>query len=198
MASVVHTLYATGGIPMRTFAALAVAAMLTGLAAAQDNKGTVVEFGGMKSTTPADWKEEQPTSTMRAYQFKLPRAEGDPEDAELALFFFRNFSGSVDDNLKRQTAKFEPSAGKDKVEEKVDKQFKVGPLNAIYQDVRGVYLSKFPPFAPNAKITRKENYRQLYVVFENKDGQYYMTLLGPEKTVEKHKKGFDEWLRNFK
>lgn len=183
---------------MRTFAALAAAAMLTGLTVAQDNKGTVVEFGGMKSTTPADWKEEQPTSTMRAYQFKLPRAEGDPEDAELALFFFRNFSGSVDDNLKRQTAKFEPSAGKDKVEEKVDKQFKVGPLNAIYQDVRGVYLSKFPPFAPNAKITRKENYRQLYVVFENKDGQYYMTLLGPEKTVEKHKKGFDEWLRNFK
>jgi hypothetical protein len=198
MASVVLTLYATGGIPMRTFAALAAAAMLTGLAAAQDNKGTVVEFGGMKSTTPADWKEEQPTSTMRAYQFKLPRAEGDPEDAELALFFFRNFSGSVDDNLKRQTAKFEPSAGKDKVEEKVDKQFKVGPLDAIYQDVRGVYLSKFPPFAPNAKITRKENYRQLYVVFENKDGQYYMTLLGPEKTVEKHKKGFDEWLKNFK
>ena len=26
----------------------------------------------------------------------------------------------------------------------------------------------------------------------------YLTLLGPAKTVEKHKKAFDEWLKNFK
>ena len=182
---------------MRTFAALAALA-LAGPAAADDKKGPVVEFAGMKSTAPADWKEEAPSNTMRVYQFKLPRAEGDKDDAELALFFFKTFSGSAEDNLKRQRAKFEPAAGKDKVEEAVDKKFKVGPLDATYQDVKGTFLSKFPPFAPDAKVTKKENYRQLYVIFENKDGQYYMTLLGPEKTVEKNKKAFDEWLKNFK
>src|SRR4051812_10506198 len=104
---------------MRTFAALAVALLtfnstLTGaarLAAAEDKKGTVVEFAGMKSTTPADWKEESPSSNMRAYQFKLPKAEGDKEDAELALFFFKGGSGTVDQNLERQRKKFEPAAG---------------------------------------------------------------------------------------
>ena len=145
-----------------------------------------------------DWKPEDPTSNMRVYQFKLPKAEGDKEDAELIVYFFKTFSGSAEDNLKRQTAKFEPAAGKDKVEESLDKKFKVGPLDAVYQDVKGAYLSKFPPFAPNAKITRKENYRQLYVVFEGKEGQYYVALLGPEKTVEKHKKAFDEWVKAFK
>ena len=43
------------------------------------------------------------------------------------------------------------------------------------------------------------DFRQLYVLFEAADGkQYYLTLLGPQKTVEKHKKAFEEWLKNFK
>jgi hypothetical protein len=183
---------------MRSFVAFLFALAAAGIAAAAD-KGTSVELGGMKSTAPADWKEEKPSNTMRLTQFKLPKAEGDKEDAELAVFFFRGGgSGSVDANLKRQTAKFEPAAGKDKVEEAVDKDFKVGTVKATYQDVKGTFLSKFPPFDPNAKVTKKEGYRQIYVVFETKDGQYYLTLLGGDKTVEKHKKAFDEFLKNFK
>ena len=42
------------------------------------------------------------------------------------------------------------------------------------------------------------DYRQLYVILDTKEGQYYMTLVGPAKTIEKHKKGFDAWLKNFK
>ena len=53
-------------------------------------------------------------------------------------------------------------------------------------------------FDPNAKVTKQTNYRQLYVIFEAKDGQYYMTLVGPAKTIEKHKKTFEEWVKNFK
>src|SRR5687768_16126771 len=130
---------------MRTLAAVL---LFTTFAAADDKKGTVVELGGMKSTAPADWTEEAPSNTMRVYQFKLPKAEGDKDGAELAVFFFKGGSGTVEANLKRQTAKFEPPAGKDKVEEAVDKKFKVGPADATYQDVKGTFLSKFPPFAP--------------------------------------------------
>jgi hypothetical protein len=66
------------------------------------------------------------------------------------------------------------------------------------QDVKGTYLAKFPPFDPKAKITEKSDYRQLYVIFSTDDGDFYMTLLGPGKTVEKHEKDFREWLKNFK
>jgi len=176
------------------FAALAVSS------SAQDKKGTTVELAGMKSTTPGDWKEEPlPAKSMRMQQFKLPKAEGDPEDAELALFFFRGNAGSVQDNLARQEKKFEIPAGKKAADViKVDK-IKLGTHDAVYQDIQGTYLKKAGgPFDPNAKVTKMTAYRQLYVVFENKDGQYYMTLVGPAKTIEKHKKGFEEWLKNFK
>jgi hypothetical protein len=183
---------------MRLFALAAAAAALTALAgpAPAQDKGSVVELAGMKSTTPADWKQETPTSTMRLTQFKLPKAEGDKEDAELALFVFPGGSGTVQQNLDRQVAKFEKAAGKDKVEQKVDK-IKVGTIEATYQDVAGTYIKK--PFPMAEKGIAIPDYRQLYVVFESKDGkQYYMTLLGPAKTVEKHKKAFEEWLKNFK
>jgi hypothetical protein len=71
----------------------------------------------MKSTTPADWKEEKPSSSMRMAQFKLPAAEGDKDGAELAVFKM-TASGSVDQNLERQRAKFLPAQGKDKIDEK--------------------------------------------------------------------------------
>ncbi len=182
---------------MRTLAAFLFLLAAAGFTPAAD--GTTVELAGMKSTTPADWKEEAPSNTMRLTQFKLPKAEGDAADAELAIFFFKGGgAGGLEANLKRQTAKFEPATGKEKVEETIDKEFKVGTLKAIYQDVKGTFLSKSAPFDPNAKVTKKEAFRQIYVVFETKDGQYYMTLIGGEKSVEKNKKGFDEFLKNFK
>ena len=183
---------------MRSFAALAVAVIVTSFITAADDKkkGTEVELAGMKSTTPADWKEEAPSNAMRLTQFKLPKAEGDKDEAELALFKFPGGSGTVEANLKRQVAKFQPADGKDKVEETIDKKFKVGEIAATYQDVKGTFIKK--PFPMAEKGTPVAGYRQLYVVFETKDSQYYFTLIGPEKTVEKHKKGFDEWLKNFK
>ena len=177
---------------MRFLMTAAGAALGAGAATADDKKGTTVELAGMKSTTPADWKEETPKEKMRLTQFKLPKAEDDKDDAVLALFVFPGGSGSVKDNLARQLAKFVEEGRK----EKVDKT-KVGTIEATYQDVTGTYKKKAFPMAE--KFEPVKDYRQLYVVFEDKDGkQYYLTLLGPQKTVEKHKKGFEEWLKNFK
>ena len=39
------------------------------------------------------------------------------------------------------------------------------------------------PFDPNAKATKLENFRQIYVIFEGKDAVYSLTLVGPTKTV---------------
>src|SRR6476469_7231438 len=144
------------------FAALFLAALVT-QSSAQDKKGTTVELAGMKSVTPADWKEEPlPAKAMRMQQFKLPKAEGDPEDAQLALFFFRGNAGSVQDNLARQEKKFEIPAGK-KPEDviKVEK-IKLGGTDAVYQDIKGTYLKKAGgPFDPNAKVTKMPSFRQL-------------------------------------
>ena len=175
---------------MRLLTTLAIL-LSTSFAMAQD-KGTTVELAGLKSTTPKEWKEETPSNSMRVAQFKLPKAEKDKEDAELAIFMFPGGSGTVKQNLERQLAKFIEEGRKDKTEKS-----KVGDLEATYQDITGTYKKK--PFPMAEKFTLVPDFRQLYVIFEGKDGkQYYMNLLGPKNTVEKHKKGFEEWLKNFK
>jgi hypothetical protein len=174
---------------------LAVAAVAVAAAGVRADEGTVVTLAGMKSTTPADWKPESPSSSMRMAQFKLPAAEGDKDGAELAVFKMVA-SGSVDQNLDRQRAKFLPAPGKDKVEEKKD-TLKVGTAEATYLDLTGTFKKKDSPMAE--KFTPVPGQRELYVLFDSKEGDsYYLVLLGPEKTVAKHKKAFEEWLKNFK
>jgi len=177
---------------VRRFFALAVLAAAVSTAYSEENKNKPLELAGMKSTPPADWKEENPSNAMRQAQFKLPKAEKDKDDAELALFAFPGGSGSLEANLKRQLDKFAEEGRKDKTD-----KIKVGTIEATYQDVSGSFMKKAFPMAKES--TKMENYRQLYVVFEAKDGkQYYLTLLGSKDTVEKHKKGFEEFLKNFK
>jgi hypothetical protein len=153
---------------MRLLFAMTLLAAIAALSPAQDKKGTTVELAGMKSTTPSEWKEEQlPPKSMRMMQFKLAKAEGDPEDAELALFALPG-GGTVQANLERQEKKFEIPSGK-KAEDLIKtEKMKIGSNEAVFQDIQGTLLKKFPPFDPNAKITKVPDYRQLYVIFEAK------------------------------
>jgi hypothetical protein len=170
----------------------------TAAPAAEEQGGAVVDWAGMKSPAPKEWKEVTPSSSMRKAQLAAPKVAGDPEDAEVVIFEFKG-GGGVDANLKRQLAVFQPPAGKDKVEERQEK-IKVGPNDGVLQEVSGTFLKKTGgPFDPNAKSTPVAGYKQVYVVFETKDGITASAWLrGPEKTVEKHKPAFVEWVRNFK
>src|SRR5688572_12346689 len=112
---------------MKCLYALVATAVFAGAALAAD-----VEIAGMKSKAPAGWKEEPPSNSMRLTQFKAPKADGDSEDAEVIVFYFRAGSGTSEQNLQRQRVKFKPAEGKDKVEEKLDK-IKVGSIEAPYQ-----------------------------------------------------------------
>ena len=172
---------------MKLFAALAVAALAAGPAAADD-----LAVGGLKAPIPKDWKEKKSAGAMRLATYDL----GD--DVELVVFKFgAGTSGSADDNLKRQTAKFKPAKGADKVEEKVEKM-EVGKIKATYQDVKGTFLAKERPFDPASKVTEKEDYRQLYVVLPTDDGDFYFSVNGPAKSVEAKKKDFDGFLKALK
>jgi hypothetical protein len=151
------------------------------------------EFAGLKSKLPEEWKPAPlPPGGMRFAQFKLPKADGDLEEGDLALFVFPGGAGTKEQNLARQTAKFVPEGRTEKRDE-----IKVGTYAATYQDVAGTFLKK--PFPMAQTGTPTPNYRQLYVLFEGKDGkQYYMTLIGPAKTIAKHEAAFKGWLASMK
>jgi hypothetical protein len=172
--------------------------MLTAAVARTADAGTPVELEGLKSTTPAGWKKEEPTAmqkNFRKHQFRIPKADGDKEDAEVVVFFFGPGGGGTKDaNLQRWKGQFKPPAG----EQAKLNEFKVGDAPATELDISGIYLFKSRPFDPNAQAEEKPDYRMLSVIFDCKGGPYYMRLLGPTKTVSEHAKEFDGWLRSFK
>ncbi len=167
------------------------------LAASADDKGAVVTIDGLSSRTPADWKELQTDGLPRFKQFALPKAAGDKADAELIIYFFNTGGGGgVKANIDRWKGQFQPPEGK-KIDDvaKVE-DFKVGNVPVTYLDVQGTYLFKARPM--DTRVEPRPDQRMLAVVFESPKGPYYIKLVGPEKTVAQHKKGFDEWLKNFK
>lgn len=183
---------------IRRLVAVAVVACIGSAVVAEDKKGTKVEAGGLTATAPAEWKSEKPVSTLRKMQFRLEKEKGDSEDAELAVFESPG-GGGVDANLKRQEAKFKFPDGVKKEDAIKVSETKVGGLKASLQDIKGTFQARERPGDPSSKVTEKEKYRQLYLIFEDDEKKVIsFILVGPEKTVEKHKKAFDEFLAGFK
>ncbi len=174
------------------FAVLALGAV----AADKGDKGTVVELDGLRSMAPAAWKEEEPSNRMRFGQFRLPKKGDDKYDAELVIF--KGLGGSAKANVDRWKGLFTPPEGKtiDDVAKVVE--IKIGGHDATYLDVRGTYLMKTRPFDPNDRGEKRPDYRLLAIHFEGPKDVYHIRLVGPAKTVEAYKKGFDEWIKGFK
>ncbi|HEY7153751.1 MAG TPA: hypothetical protein VH575_07310 [Gemmataceae bacterium] len=165
-------------------------------AADDKGKGVVVDLDGAKSTTPGDWKEEAPANRMRFLQFRLPKKGDDKEDAEIVIF--QKLGGGSKANVERWKGMFVPPEGK-KIDDVAEvKEIKIGDRPATYLDVRGTYKVRLQPFNPRSKEEKKPNYRMLAIYFEGPKEPYQIRLTGPAKTVEAYKKGFDEWLKNFK
>jgi hypothetical protein len=167
-----------------------------GIAVADDNNGAGVEIDGMTSKVPASWVKESPVSTMRYAQFKLPKAEGDKEDGELVIF--KGIGGSADANIKRWKDQFVPPRGKSIDDVSKVSDLKIAGGDAKMVEIEGTYKYNPAPFNPKSKTVDKPGYRLIGIQFEGPKDVYQIRLTGPAKTVEKHRAGFDEWLKGYK
>jgi hypothetical protein len=159
----------------------------------------VVTLDGLSSRTPADWVAKKTTSRFRVGEFHLPGAGGDSEGAELVIFSFGpGGGGSVDDNVKRWKGMFVPPEGKtiDDVSKREEK--KINGVDATVVDISGTYKMKERPFDQTEEPKLKSGYRMVSVVFETKNGPYFIRLVGPATSIEHHRKAFDGWLEGFK
>ena len=156
----------------------------------------------MPGSTASSTAPGRPCTTATAprfKQFRLPAVGKDKDHAELIIFFFGpGQGGSAQDNIKRWKGFFRAPEGKTIDDVSKLEKFKVGDVKVTYLDVSGTFLSKDPPFDPNAKEVKKPQFRRFGVIFESPNGPYFITVTGPARTMEMHKKGFDEWLKNFK
>jgi len=163
------------------------AASLQVLAASQKSE--------LKFTIPAGWVEEPRTSSMRVAQFKLPKAESDAEDASLVLYYFgQNQGGSTAANVERwvsQMKQVDGSAVKDAKQE----QFETNGLKVTTVDVSGTYVAETAP--GSGTFHNNAGYRLRAAVVETPNGNYFVKLVGPEKTVAQWNESFLSYLKSF-
>jgi hypothetical protein len=150
----------------------------------------------LQYTAPSDWISEAPTSASRRAQYKLPRAAGDSEDAEMAIYHFAGGGGTPQANVDRWLSQFtkadgSPAADSAKVEKKT-----IGTIPVTTVDVSGTYAGSMMMMQQASK--GKPHVRMLAAIAEANGGLWFFKLTGPENTVKKYQPGFDTFIHSIK
>lgn len=150
----------------------------------------MIALGGLQAVPPAGrltfaappaWKPRPAASTMRVAEFVVPKAAGDPEDAETIVYFFGGSGGTVDANIDRwigQMQQPDGSASKDKARRDTRT---VNGLKVTTVDVGGRYVAEVRPGATERH--NKPDFRLRAAVIETPRGPYYIKMTGPAKTM---------------
>jgi hypothetical protein len=127
---------------------------------------------------------------MRVAQYRLPKAEGDSEDASLVLYYFgMGQGGSVDANLERWAGQMGQT-----VEQGRKQTMTVNGLNITLLDVSGTYSGEMTPGSGNKE--NKPNSRLRAAVIETPKGAYFVKLTGGSKTVDRWDAEFMSYLKS--
>ncbi len=130
---------------------------------------------------PEGWQSETPSSNMRVAQYRIPRADGDPKDGEVAVF--GNIMGSTRANIDRWRGQFsEVVAGKDSLEE-ISEGLK-GKVTLL--DITGKFGGGMAGGMATAHGGGEgELTRMMGAVIEAPDGTFYVKAMGPPGTMAK-------------
>jgi len=152
--------------------------------------------GDLKYKVPDGWIVEQPTSSMRAAQYRLPKAEGDTEDAILVLYYFgQGQGGSATANTDRWINQMQQADGHPSKENAKSETLTVNGLKVSTVDVAGTYTAEVSP--GSGTFNNKAGYRLRAAVVETPRGSYYVKLVGPEKTVGKWDEAYTKYFKSF-
>lgn len=133
---------------------------------------------------PKTWVSVPNTNTMRKATYKIPKVDGDSEDAELTV---SAAAGGVEQNVKRWAGQF------GNAEPKTEQRSPNG-LKVTLVEIKGTYASGGMMGAP---ATPKDKFMLLGAVVDGGDRQHFFKMTGPEKTVTAAKKDFDAFVASF-
>lgn len=136
---------------------------------------------------PASWVSAPNPSTMRKATYKIPKAGGDPEDAELAI---SAAAGGVEANIKRWEQQF-GSEAKAKTEPR-----NVNGLKVTVVEIKGKIAPGGMMGMPSTGA--KEHQMLLGAVVDAGDRQHFFKMVGGEKTVTAAKKDFDKFVSSLR
>ena len=160
------------------------------------NAATTAPSGDLHFKAPDGWVVEQPSSKMRAAQYKLPKAEGDSEDASLVLYYFGATQGGPPQaNIDRWIAQIQQADGSPSKDKAKTETMTVNDLKITTVDVTGIYTAEM---APGSGTRHNDaNYRLRAAVIETPKGNYFLKLVGPAKTVGRWEQSYTDYLKSF-
>jgi hypothetical protein len=127
---------------------------------------------------PSEWKRLSTTNPMRKATYLVPRAKGDTEDGELAVFYFGpGQGGSIDDNVKRWVGQFK-DLKPDSVK-RADRE-----ANGLKQHTVEIETGTFSSGMPGGPTKPKSDYGLLGGIVSSPSGVYFFKLTGPRATVK--------------
>jgi len=152
--------------------------------------------GELRYTAPDGWVKEQPTSAMRVAQYKLPKAEGDTEDAVLVVYFFgATQGGAVQANIDRWVSQMHQPDGSDSKDKAKTEASTINGLKVTTVDVSGTYTAEMAPGTPGQR--NDANYRMRAAVIETPKGNYFLKLVGPAKTMGRWDQSVTDFVKSF-
>jgi hypothetical protein len=152
--------------------------------------------GELRYKVPEGWVTEQPTSTMRVAQYKLPKVEGDPEDALLVLYYFgASQGGAVQANIDRWIGQMQQPDGSSSKDKAKTESRTVNGLKVTTVDLSGTFTAEMTPGSGDRR--NNANYRLRAAVIETPKGNYFAKLTGPSNTVAHWDAAFAEYLKSF-
>ena len=162
----------------------------------QDAPRQTTASGELHYKAPEGWVTEHPSSSMRVAQYKLPKAEGDREDASLVLYYFgATQGGSAQANIDRWISQIQqPDGGSSKEKAKTD-TINVNGLKVTTVDVAGTYTAEMAP--GSSEHHNDAGYRLRAAVIETPKGNYFVKLVGSAKTVHRWEQSFTDYMKSF-
>ncbi|HMG75071.1 MAG TPA: hypothetical protein VK582_16330 [Pyrinomonadaceae bacterium] len=164
--------------------------------AAQSNSANSPAAGELHYKAPDGWVTEKPSSTMRVAQYKLPKIEGDSEDALLVLYYFgATQGGTAQANIDRWISQMQQPDGSATKDKAKTESSTVNGLKVTTVDVSGTYTAEM---APGSDTKHNDaNYRLRAAVVETPKGNYFLKLVGPAKTMGRWEQSVTDFVKSF-
>ena len=152
--------------------------------------------GDLHFKAPDGWVTEKASSSMRVAQYKLPKAEGDNDDASLIVYYFGAAQGGTTQaNIDRWIAQMQQPDGSSSKDKAKTETTTINGLKVTMVDVTGTYTAEIAP--GSGSFHNDTNYRLRAAVVETPKGNYFVKLAGPAKTIARWDQAYADYLKSF-
>lgn len=146
-------------------------------------------IAGLNFTAPAGWESVQPSSSMRAFEFRIPGAGG--ENAEMSVFYFGpGQGGDAGANIARWKGQFAELQS----ETTDTKQVNGIPVTVIR--LAGTYQPSMGPMM-NVQSAPMADYFMQAAIVEGPQGSVFFKMTGPAAAADAAETGFESLVESL-